>query len=140
MVGRADLAGGDDFERDDVRVAGAAIGAIGDYGEFVPAGLFGEPVHRDAIIPQAFGVAFAGLLQLLVDIELDALDPAGCVPGVNLDIEDDALNDLLVMSGKEDLRLRDRWRGDLRRQRHRRHKIAGGEADEDKSERQCNSR
>lgn len=91
-----------------MRVAGAAIGAIGDRGEFVPTSLFGEPIHGDAIIAQVSGAAFAGLQQLLVYVELDALDAAAWVRGVNLDIEDDALQDLLIMSWEEDARLWDR--------------------------------
>ncbi|MCY3864488.1 MAG: hypothetical protein OXG68_03535, partial [Chloroflexi bacterium] len=91
-------------------------------------------------IMQVVGSAFAGLLQLLVDAEFDALDGTGWVRRQNLDVKDDALYDLLVMSGEENLRLRDRWRRDGRLQGRWRHQIASGEAGEGDSELQEDSR
>ena len=120
-----------DFQRDDMRVAGGFIGAIGDHGKLVPAALFGVPVHSNAIIRHAAGFAFARLLQLLVDVKLNALDADGWIGGVNLDVKNDALDHLLVVRWKEYLHLgnRRRWHG--RRQWRRRHQVAGAEAGED---------
>lgn len=83
-----------------MRVAGDAIGAIGDHGKLVPSYFIGEPIHGNAVVWRAAAFAFARLLQLLVYIELDALDAGRRIGSENLDIEDDTFNDLLVVRGK----------------------------------------